>query len=53
MFKFDPDFEKNEGMYDEIRSQIVGEPGETSEEEESDDEKEEGSEEDNEKGFCS
>uniref|UniRef100_A0A915B042 MI domain-containing protein n=1 Tax=Parascaris univalens TaxID=6257 RepID=A0A915B042_PARUN len=36
VFKYDPDFEKNEAMYDEIRREIIGEPGESSEEEEDD-----------------
>uniref|UniRef100_A0A0M3HGN5 MI domain-containing protein n=1 Tax=Ascaris lumbricoides TaxID=6252 RepID=A0A0M3HGN5_ASCLU len=40
VFKYDPDFEKNEAMYDEIRREIIGEPGESSEEE--DDEAESG-----------
>jgi hypothetical protein len=33
IFKFDPDFEKNEAMYEEIRKEIIGDPGETTDEE--------------------
>ncbi|VDM46559.1 unnamed protein product [Toxocara canis] len=44
VFKYDEDFEKNEAMYDEIRREIIGEPGESSDEDE--DEGESGDEED-------
>lgn len=37
-FKFDPDFEKNEAAYEEIRKKIIGEGGDSSDEEEEEDE---------------
>ena len=33
IFKFDPDFEKNEEMYEDIRKEIIGDAGETTDEE--------------------
>lgn len=50
VFKFDPDFEKNEAMYEEIRKEIIGDGGESSEDESDDDDAEEQSDEEKEKG---
>lgn len=33
MFKFDPEFEKNEAIYEEIRQEIIGDAGSSSDEE--------------------
>lgn len=33
MFKFDPEFEKNEQLYEEIRKEIIGDADESSDEE--------------------
>lgn len=49
VFKYDPEFEKNEAQYDEIRQELIGDPLESSDEE-SEGEGEEQSEEENEKG---
>lgn len=40
VYKFDPEFEKNEATYDEIRREIIGDPDDTSDEEDEDEENE-------------
>ncbi|CAD6195532.1 unnamed protein product [Caenorhabditis auriculariae] len=44
VFKLDPEFEKNENMYDEIRQEIIGDAEISSDEEEEDDEDDEDAE---------
>ncbi|CAJ0571850.1 unnamed protein product, partial [Mesorhabditis spiculigera] len=41
IFKMDPEFEKNEAAYEEIREQIIGDAGESSEEESDDEDEDE------------
>ncbi|CAJ0963642.1 unnamed protein product, partial [Mesorhabditis belari] len=45
IFKLDPDFEKNEAAFNEIREQIIGDAGESEEESEEEDNDEEGDDE--------